>query len=155
LPIYYFIKIGVAVPTFCKYICPAGTLEGGIPLVAANTSLQNIVGALFYGKIFILIIIIVLAVFIYRVFCRFLCPLGAIYSFFNRYALIGIAVDDLKCVKCGNCVQFCKMDTHKINDRECLRCGECRRVCYNNAIIFTPEINKIHKEKKCECEKEE
>ena len=27
-----------AVPGFCKYICPAGTLEGGIPLVLAGES---------------------------------------------------------------------------------------------------------------------
>jgi len=136
LPIYSLVLTGAAVPAFCKYICPAGTLEGGIPLVAANTSLQNIIGALFNRKLILLIIIIILSVFIYRFFCRFICPLGAIYSFFNRHALTGIAVDKTKCSQCKTCVQFCKMDTRRINDRECIRCGECRQICRNNAVIF-------------------
>ena len=147
LPLYYFINTGVAVPAFCKYICPAGTLEGGIPLVAANEDLRNIIGTLFNWKIFVLIVIVILSIFIYRFFCRFLCPLGAIYSFFNRHALIGVCVDKTKCVKCGSCAKFCKTDTRHLNDRECIRCGECRKVCVKNAIVYVPQIN-IKKEKK-------
>ncbi|MCL2814930.1 MAG: 4Fe-4S binding protein [Oscillospiraceae bacterium] len=134
LPIYSLVKTGAAVPAFCKYICPAGTLQGGIPLVAADKSLQNIVGALFNWKILVLMITVVSAVFVYRFFCRFICPLGAIYSFFNSRSLIKINVDESKCSQCGACVQFCKMDTGKINDRECIKCGECRQVCENNAM---------------------
>ena len=154
LPVYYLIKTGVAVPAFCKYICPAGTLEGGVPLVLANQNLQKIIGALFSWKMSVLIIIIIFAAFIYRFFCRFICPLGAIYSFFNRHAIIGIDVDKTNCVNCKNCVKFCKMDTRYINDRECLRCGECKQVCNSNAIIYTPKINKIHKEMKNKNENE-
>jgi len=142
LPIYYLVTAGVAVPAFCKYICPAGTLEGGVPLVIGNKNLQSIVGGLFIWKIAVLIVVIALSVFIYRFFCRFLCPLGAIYSFFNRHAIIGIDVDQSKCTDCGNCARFCKMDTRRINDRECLRCGDCRQVCYNRAIVCTPKIHK-------------
>jgi len=149
LPIYYLIRTGVAVPAFCKFICPAGTLEGGIPLVAANTDLQSIIGGLFTWKIAVLIAVVALSVFVYRFFCRFLCPLGAIYSFFNKHAMIGIEVDVTKCTKCDKCVKFCKMDTRHINDRECLRCGDCRQVCNNNAIMTrdvvgaVPYINKL------------
>jgi len=146
LPIYYYISAGAAVPTFCKYICPAGTLEAGIPLVSANSGLQKIAGVLFNWKIFLLIIIVILSVFIYRFFCRFLCPLGAIYSFFNRHAMIGISVDASKCTNCGKCVRSCKLDTVYINDRECIRCGECRHVCPVGAIK-TNKIIKINKEK--------
>jgi polyferredoxin len=151
LPIYYLIRHNVAVPAFCKYICPAGTLTAGVPLVAMNGSLQDIIGALFYWKISVLAVILIMSVFIYRPFCRFLCPLGAIYSFFNRYALTGIAVDKSKCSKCSNCIKSCKMDVKSINDRECLRCGECKKSCRNNAIIFTPKnINRTSKENRNE-----
>ena len=34
LPLWYALARGVPVPAFCKYICPAGTLEGGFPLIA-------------------------------------------------------------------------------------------------------------------------
>jgi polyferredoxin len=147
LPIYSLVQTGVSVPAFCKYICPAGTLEGGVPLVAANPGLQSIAGMLFSWKIFVLAAVISLSVFIYRFFCRFLCPLGAIYSFFNDHAITGISVDKEKCSQCKNCVQSCKMDTRRINDRECIRCGECRRACGNGAIIFKPKTKKIDEAK--------
>ena len=143
IPIYYLIKTKVVVPAFCKYICPAGMLEGGIPLVVVNNDLKEIVGVLFNWKIFVLAVIIISSIFTYRFFCRFICPLGAIYSFFNRHAVIGVDVDKAKCTKCGKCTRFCKMDVHEINDRECIRCGECRKLCDSNAIIIKPEINRI------------
>jgi len=142
LPAYYLIKTGVAIPAFCKYICPAGMLEGGIFLVAANNILREMTGMLFNWKIFVLVIIIIISVFIYRFFCRFICPLGAIYSFFNRHAMIGINVDKTKCTKCNKCVKFCKTDAKYINDRECIRCGECKNLCDYNAIIYSPRIDK-------------
>ena len=150
MPVYYLIKTGVAIPAFCKYICPAGTLEGGVPLVAVNKNLQDIIGALFNWKIIVLTVIILASVFIYRSFCRFLCPLGAIYSFFNRRALIGVDVDKSKCTDCGACARFCKTDVRHINDRECIRCGECRKVCAHNAITCTPKIKIKYKIKKGE-----
>ena len=134
MPVYYLITTGGAVPAFCKYICPAGTLEGGIPLVGANEDLRDIIGALFSRKIIVLAGVIILSIFIYRFFCRFLCPLGAIYSFFNGRALIGVKVDKSKCADCGACARFCKSDVKHINDRECIRCGECKKVCKYNAI---------------------
>lgn len=150
LPLFFLVRDGVSIPAFCKFICPAGTLEGGIPLVAANDSLQAIVGALFDWKIFVLVAVILVSVFAYRAFCRFLCPLGAIYSLFNRVALFGIKVDEHNCVNCGACVSSCKLDTNKINDRECIRCGECRSMCKHNAIYFT----KKKEQKQCEEEKQ-
>jgi ferredoxin len=137
LPLYFLVTDGVSVPAFCKYICPAGTLEAGIPLVAMNKSMQAIVGALFNWKIAVLAVTVIVCVFVYRGFCRFLCPLGAIYSFFNKYALFGVRVNESKCVGCGTCTHSCKMDTCKVNDRECIRCGECRLVCDNGAISLT------------------
>jgi len=142
LPLYYLARDGVAVPAFCKYICPAGTLEGGIPLIAVNDSLRIIIGALFGWKLAVLVVVILASVFIYRVFCRFLCPLGAIYSLFNKYALFGIKVNEHNCVGCGACTSSCKFDTYKINDRECIRCGDCRAVCEHSAIYFHKGVDK-------------
>jgi len=123
-------------PAFCKYICPAGTLEGGIPLLIKNESLRNMIGALFSWKAFVLIVILILCVFCYRAFCRFLCPLGAIYSFFQPISFFGIKVDKHKCTGCGACVKTCKMDVKKVCDGECIQCGDCLRRCPENAISF-------------------
>lgn len=123
-------------PGFCKYICPAGTLEGGIPLLIRNESLRQMAGFLFSWKALFLIAVLVLCVFCYRAFCRFLCPLGAIYSFFNPISFFGIKVDDHKCTGCGACVRACKMDVNKVCDGECIQCGECIKVCPVKAIAF-------------------
>jgi hypothetical protein len=55
LPILLTNKFGIAPPFFCQWICPAGTLEGGIPLVLKNESLRNMLGFLFNWKMGLLI----------------------------------------------------------------------------------------------------
>jgi len=141
LPLYFLISTGVVTPAFCKWICPAGTLEGGVPLVTMNEGLRSQAGALFNWKIFLLVAFLVSSVFIHRPFCRFICPLGAIYSFFNRIAIIGVKVDEKKCIGCDKCVRFCKMDVKKINDRECIRCGACAKVCPTGAVCWRIKKN--------------
>ncbi|MBQ4524256.1 MAG: 4Fe-4S binding protein [Lachnospiraceae bacterium] len=125
-----------AVPGFCKYICPAGTLEGGIPLVAMNEGLKAMTGGLYWWKIFLLVVILLSSVFIFRSFCRFLCPLGAFYSFFHGVSILGMKVDAEKCNHCNACVAHCKMDVKKVGDRECIQCGECKEHCRQCALTF-------------------
>ncbi len=122
-------------PAFCKLICPAGTLEGGIPLVATNESIAAMTGLLFSWKVAVLIIIIIGAIFIYRDFCRFICPLGAIYAFFNKISVFGVHVEESKCIHCDKCIRECKMDISCVGDKECIQCGECKKVCPTGAII--------------------
>lgn len=134
IPLFFGIRYGMPLPAFCKYICPAGTLEGGIPLVSLNPSLQNVAGALFNWKVFVMLLILVSACFAYRSFCRFICPLGAIYSLFAGISIFGIKVDEHRCNHCGRCIRQCKMDIKKPGDRECIQCGECMEVCSQDAI---------------------
>lgn len=134
LPLYFLMVNGVITPAFCKWLCPAGTLEGGVPLMIANEELRTQAGGLFWWKIFLALTVVVGSIFIFRPFCRFVCPLGAIYSFFNRAAVLGVRVDEKKCTHCGACARACKMDVRMVNDRECLRCGECAARCPTGAI---------------------
>ena len=128
IPILYF------APGFCKYICPVGTLEAGIFHISRTKGLRDMVGVLFSMKLVILSIVILMSVFLYRFFCRFICPLGAFYGLFNKISIFGIKVDTTKCVNCKACTDFCLMDTKKVGDRECIKCGECKKVCKYNAI---------------------
>lgn len=123
-------------PGFCKYICPAGTLEAGIPLTLLQSSLRTMLGALFTWKVLLLVGILIACIFCYRAFCRFLCPLGAIYSLLQPFSFFGIHVDEQKCIHCDQCVQCCKMDVKKVCDRECIQCGECIAHCPVNAIHY-------------------
>lgn len=124
------------VPGFCEYICPAGTLEAGIPLTLLQERLRALTGVLFTWKVALLVLILVGCILCYRAFCRFLCPLGAIYSFFNPVSFFGIRVDRSKCIHCDACVRHCKMDVKKVCDRECIQCGECIASCPVDAIHY-------------------
>ncbi len=125
-------------PAFCKYICPSGTFGGAIGLLAnpSNASTLESLGPAFTWKFCVLVVLAVASVFIYRFFCRFICPLGAIYGFFNRIALLGVKLDRDKCTDCGLCVAHCKMDIRKVGDHECINCGECISVCPAKAISW-------------------
>ncbi len=134
--IYAIVHNGTTLPAFCKYICPAGTLEGAGGLLAspAGDKLFPELAALFTRKSIILLVILLGCVFCYRAFCRFLCPLGAVYSLFNRVALTGVKVDADKCTRCGACVRACEMDVRRVGDRECISCGKCMDACARGAI---------------------
>ena len=137
LPLAVTNFIGLGDPWFCKYICPGGTLMAGIPLVAANEPLQAAVGTLFSWKILLLIVTVLLAIIVYRPFCKYICPLGAVYSMFNPFALYRYQVNEDKCTKCGKCQNICKMDIRvweKPNSPECIRCGDCVAECPEHAI---------------------
>lgn len=124
------------VPGFCKYICPAGTFEGSVGLLAneGNADLYSMLSYLFSWKFVLFVMCVVLCIFIYRAFCRFICPLGAIYGFFNKVALLGVKLEKSKCIDCGMCISKCKMDIKHVGDHECINCGECISVCPTKAI---------------------
>ncbi len=137
VPIMYAFR-SVPLPAFCKYICPAGTLEGGIGLLVnkANSGFFSMLGPLFTWKFILMISILVACIFIFRMFCRFICPLGAFYGFFNRFSIFGVKVDASKCTNCNLCVSHCKLDVQKVGDHECISCGECTKVCPTKAITW-------------------
>ena len=136
IPIAYGLKENIPLPAFCKYICPAGTLEGAVGLLSnsVNTEMFGMLGILFTRKFVIMMMIGLLCVFLYRSFCRFLCPLGAIYGLFNRYSVIGVKVDAGLCNHCGACVRSCGMDVRMVGDHECIHCAKCMDVCVQGAI---------------------
>ena len=137
LPFFIVDITGLGEPWFCKFICPAGTLEGGIPLVLLNKSLRNAVVFLFKWKLLILILTVVFSIIIYRPFCRYICPLGAIYGIFNKVSILRIQIDSEKCTKCGACQKKCKLDIKVFENpdsTDCIRCGECFTACPSEAI---------------------
>ena len=138
IPMWYGFKHDMPYPAFCKYICPAGTEEGAISLLSnpKNTGFFAMLGEFFTRKFVILMLIILACVFVYRSFCRFICPLGAIYGLFNRFSIVGVKVDTSKCNNCGACVRTCKMDVKHVCDHECISCGQCINVCPKKAISF-------------------
>jgi len=137
LPLFLVDVMGQGSPYFCKLICPAGTLEGGIPLVLLNKSMRSAVGWLYAWKNVLLAVTVFLSILIYRPFCKYICPLGAVYSVFNPISVFKYRVDDSKCTRCGACARVCGMqvDPSKTpNHPECIRCGRCKKICPTGAI---------------------
>ncbi len=137
LPIVLTNEFGISSPYFCKWICPSGTLFGGIPLLVLNESLRTNIGALFGWKMLVLVFCLVSSIVIYRPFCKYICPLGAFYGVFNRFSFYQMEVDFAHCTDCKQCEKHCKMGveiTKNINSVECIRCGECKEACSMGCI---------------------
>lgn len=199
--------IGQGDPWFCKYICPSGTLMGGVPLVAlegvgknqeteplqpalsapsgsltpslgnpglnSGTSLsgglqagsnqavsvqsvsggyRDAAGPLFNWKMILLLMIGVLSILYYRPFCRFLCPLGAIYGLANPISIYKYRLLEDRCVKCGACKKACPMGLDPVknpNSPECIRCGACIRACPHKALLPSMGIKRQKKTVGC------
>lgn len=139
LPMTVVNEVGMGDPFFCKYICPQGVVEGAIPLAIANEGIRSALGALFSWKTGVLLAVVTASMFIYRPFCKWICPLGAVYALLNHVSLFQMKVDKSKCVSCGACAKACKMDvdiTKSPNHSECIRCGMCMKSCPTGAICY-------------------
>lgn len=137
LPMVLCNEFGGSPPYFCQFICPAGMLEGGIPLVLMNKGLRSAAGFLFAWKFFILVLVIIASMMIYRPFCKYICPLGAFYGLFNKVSFVRLHLDENKCINCKKCSKACNMQVEVYknpNSAECIRCGECAKVCQTNAL---------------------
>ena len=137
LPLFAKGDFGVGSPWFCKWICPSGTMIGGLPLIALNESLRSVLGWLFTWKMFVLVVILVGSVLMFRPFCRYLCPLGAIYGLMNPVSLVRIKVSKSRCTSCGACQKACGLDRpvyKEPNSDDCIRCGKCITVCPHSAL---------------------
>ncbi|MGI6007040.1 MAG: 4Fe-4S binding protein [Ruminococcus sp.] len=139
---------GQGQPWFCKYICPSGMVMGALPLLAANEQLRGALGWLFTWKMVLLLLLLLLALWVYRPFCRYLCPLGAVYGFFNKAAVFRYQVDESLCVRCGQCQEACDfgIDVYRNpNSSECIRCGKCKKACPVSAIRMSAADKKEKK----------
>lgn len=137
LPMFAVDVLGQGAPFFCKLICPAGTLEGGLPLVLLNRSMRGAIGWLYAWKNVLLLAVIFLSILIYRPFCKYICPLGAIYSVFHPVSVFRYQIDKTRCTECGICAKVCKMQVDPVqnaNHPECIRCGACKKACPTKAI---------------------
>lgn len=136
---------GIGSPWYCEWICPSGTLLAGIPLITMNPEFQAAIGFQFFWKLSLLIIILLLSVAYYRPFCKYVCPLGAIYGVFNPVSTYRLVVDPEKCVRCGMCQKACGMDIKTFetpNSTECIRCLKCVSACPTGAIDTTWNISR-------------
>jgi polyferredoxin len=138
LPLFALDQFGAGETTFCKYLCPAGTLEAGLPMLFLQPELRNTIGPLFYNKFAWMVFFIGWSIAASRPFCRTTCPLGAFYALFASTRLVRLRLDESRCTNCGACHGVCPMGV-KFNespdDTECISCLKCmNQACRYGAI---------------------
>jgi ferredoxin-type protein NapH len=81
----------------------------------------------------------------HRVWCRSLCPVGAIYEAVGRLGLFRVHIDYAVCTKCQQCKMVClaspeilnpliEGDAGYVKAGDCMRCGACVDVCPHGAL---------------------
>lgn len=117
---------------FSKYLCPMGTIQASLPWLILDEGIRKSVGSIFIFKIIFLIFVIFMCVYIFRFFCRVLCPLGFILGIFNKIAFIKIKYFQESCDRCDNCKSVCPVDLkipEEVNNFKCIRCMNCVNIC--------------------------
>jgi MauM/NapG family ferredoxin protein len=92
--------------------------------------------------LFFFVMVMGLARYTPRFWCRYLCPSGAILAFSAQKPLVRRFVS-ADCTKCGLCQKACPMeaipaDPQRTNHAECIVCQTCTRICPTQAVSFQP-----------------
>ncbi len=117
-------------PLFICSICPAGAVEAAVPNMVQQASAGEKVLIPNPVKLGILFTFLVAIFFIRRPWCRILCPLGGIFSLFNRVSVFFLGFDPAKCTHCGQCHKFCELGIEPEKspaDSRCIRCLDCTK----------------------------
>jgi len=121
---------GIEHPLFICLFCPAGAIEAAGPKIVGQAAAGQPIDWPNVLKLTVTGLFIVTIFFFRRPWCRVLCPLGAIFSAFNRASAFFLRLDRSKCTECGRCSKLCQynIDPEKSpNDLRCIRCLECTR----------------------------
>jgi polyferredoxin len=115
---------------FICRVCPAGALEKAVPDMVSQAIAGEKIAWPNVTKMTILIVFLVAIFVTVRPWCRVLCPLGAIFAFFNRFSIFSMRLEEHKCTKCNRCRTLCSYgiepDISPNSDR-CIRCLECTK----------------------------
>ena len=87
-------------------------------------------------------LVVILALFIHRPWCRYLCPYGAYLGVFNKIKVFRIVRNKSTCIGCKKCSKSCPVgiDVHEkeeIRDLSCISCLECvdEKICPKKETI--------------------
>lgn len=131
------------IPYFCIFICQSANIYGLLPYYV-TTGLEGFKEALrgnstahfffVFHMASMTILIVFSIIFGGRWFCKYICPLGAVYGLFNLISPINVIHDSSKCVNCGRCKEVCPMDIdlarNSFEDKTgCIKCGRCTKLC--------------------------
>ncbi|HTS18811.1 MAG TPA: 4Fe-4S binding protein [Verrucomicrobiae bacterium] len=107
-------------------------------LGALSTSPRFYVGAWIIGAVFLAAIL--LNFVIPRFYCRFVCPLGALFGVLSEPALWRVGKREGQCTNCELCENNCEgacEPFEKIRTSECLLCMNCLDACQQTRMTYS------------------
>ncbi|MBP2133654.1 polyferredoxin [Methanomicrobium sp. W14] len=106
------------------------------------------------ASFFVFALILLISVFVYRPFCRFLCPYGVFLAVAASRSVCKFRRTD-KCIECGKCEKVCPVNEAGVFDSksECYMCGRCTEVCpVDGALVYSGAFSRTGGSKKAENE---
>ncbi len=113
-----------------------------LPLIDGYTVTLSTPGRVYPGAFVIGVIFwtaLVLNLRIPRFYCRFLCPLGALFGILGKKALWRMGQKPDRCTHCGTCDFHCEggcQPSTVIHTAECVLCMNCQTDCPHDAMGY-------------------
>lgn len=119
--------------------------------VAFNLRSTNWIGWVLLG------LTLVSSVFIYRPFCKTVCPIGLILGWISKIPGASILAPQKSCISCKSCDVSCSINaitrenrTSVLDNQECIACGNCISGCNKDAMKFVRNSKEYGSKTICE-----
>ena len=120
------------------------------PVFSTISPINLVVWSCVFGfgpELFAVAVLLAVEHFSPRLFCRSLCPLGALYALIGRFGRLRVRVNPERAgqMPCRQCTTHCPMGIavmedyamvgrDSVSDPECTRCGTCVDICPNEVL---------------------
>ncbi len=114
-----------------------------LPIFDMKFNVTSMSGRFYEGAWLIFLVFgaaVMLNLFIPRFYCRFICPLGALFGILSRFAIFRIGKNHYNCSDCKRCEEFCEgacQPNGPIRTSECVMCLNCREGCKEDVMTYS------------------
>ncbi|MBW8001625.1 MAG: 4Fe-4S binding protein [Planctomycetes bacterium] len=113
-----------------------------LPILDSSVNFLSVTQRLYQGAwLFFIVFLtaILLNLIIPRFYCRFICPLGALFAITSRFAIWRIGKTKDECSNCKLCEKACEggcEPASEIKISECVLCFNCRADCKDDLVKY-------------------